>query len=258
MAVVRKQRSLPDEMANGSNRPVAVFSSTIDRPSANIAGVSNDPKRIVVSGYDEVANVYLERFGVSTVRQKWVGRLIDGLPAGGGRVLDLGCGAGIPVARDLVALGHAVVGIDMSAQQVARARRNVPEATFLEADMCEVAFEVGSFHAVGAFYSITHIPRTQQGPLIAKIASWLKPGGMFVASFGSGAAGEWTGEWPGTTMFFGHNGEAETLRCLADSGLRVRDSSVEKQDNEEAAFMWIEAVKDRYPPDRHVHRRDQR
>ena len=43
-------------------------------------------------------------------------------------------------------------------------------------------------------------------------------------------------------MFFGHNGEAETLRCLADSGLRVRDSSVEKQDNEEAAFMWIEAV----------------
>jgi hypothetical protein len=38
-------------------------------------------KRIVVSGYDEVANVYLERFGVSTVRQKWMGRLFDGLPA---------------------------------------------------------------------------------------------------------------------------------------------------------------------------------
>ena len=26
---------------------------------------------------------------------------------------------------------------------------------------------------------------------------WLKPGGIFVASFGSGAAGEWTGEWLG-------------------------------------------------------------
>jgi hypothetical protein len=44
-------------------------------------------------------------------------------------------------------------------------------------------------------------------------------------------------------MFFGHNGKAETLRCLADSGLRVRDSSVEKQDKEEAAFMWIEKVR---------------
>ena len=57
--------------------------------------MSNDPKRIVASGYDEVANVYLERFSASTVPQKWVGRLIEGLPAGGGRVLDLGCGAGI-------------------------------------------------------------------------------------------------------------------------------------------------------------------
>ena len=44
-------------------------------------------------------------------------------------------------------------------------------------------------------------------------------------------------------MFFGHNSEAETLKCLTDSGLNVRDFSVEKQDNEEAAFMWVEAVK---------------
>jgi hypothetical protein len=70
--------------------------------------VSSDPKRIVVAGYDEIANVYLERLGVSTVRQKWVGRLIDGLPAGGGRVLDLGCVAGIRVARDLDALGSGL------------------------------------------------------------------------------------------------------------------------------------------------------
>jgi 2-polyprenyl-3-methyl-5-hydroxy-6-metoxy-1,4-benzoquinol methylase len=96
--------------------------------------VSNDPKRIVVSGYDEVANVYPERFGVSTVRQKWAGRLIDGLPAGSGRVLDLGCGAGIPVARDLAALGRAVVGVAGSVQQVVRARQDVPKATFLVAE----------------------------------------------------------------------------------------------------------------------------
>jgi hypothetical protein len=81
---------------------------------------------------------------------------------------------------------------------------------------------------------------------------------MFVASFGSGAAGAVDRRMARNHNVLGHNGEAETLRCLADSGLRVRDSSVEKQDNEEAAFMWIEAVKDRYPPDRHVHRRDQR
>ncbi len=87
-----------------------------------------------------------------------------------------------PVARDLTALRHAVVGVDGSAQQVARARRNLPKATLIKADMCEVAFEVGSFNAVRAFYSITHVPRTYQGPLIANIAAWLKPGGTFVAA----------------------------------------------------------------------------
>jgi hypothetical protein len=46
-------------------------------------------------------------------------------------------------------------------------------------------------------------------------------------------------------MFFGHVGETEALRLLTEAGLLVRHSSVEKQDNEEAAFMWIEAVKDR-------------
>jgi hypothetical protein len=64
-----------------------------------------------------------------------------------------------------------------------------------------------------------------------------------IASFGTGAAGVWIGEWLGTTMFFGQNGEAETLKYLADAGLEVRDSSVEKQDNEDATFLWIEAVK---------------
>jgi hypothetical protein len=74
----------------------------------------------------------------------------------------------------------------------------------------------------------------------------------FVASFGSGEAGERTCEWLGTTRFFGHNGEGETLRYLADSGLRVRDSSAETQDNEQASLMGVEAIKNRRPSTCHV------
>jgi SAM-dependent methyltransferase len=167
----------------------------------------------------------------------------ESLPFKGGRVLDLGCGAGIPVARDLVALGHTVVGVDGSMQQIVRARRAVPAATFIEADICEVEFEAASFDAVGAFYSITHIPPAEQGQLISKIALWLKPGGRLIASFGAGEAEEWTGEWLGTMMFFGHSSEEVTLSCLRDAGFNVRRHSVEQQDNEDAAFLWIEAEK---------------
>ena len=205
--------------------------------------MDTNPRNLVAAGYDDIADAYLDRFGVSVVRRKWLGHLIESLRSQGNRVLDLGCGAGIPVARELAALGHSVVGVDGSAQQIVRARRNVPTAIFIEADMCEVEFETASFDAVGAFYSITHIPAAEQGALISKIALWLKPGGTLVASFAAGEAGEWIGEWLGTTMFFGHSSEDATLRCLYDAGLNVRRSMVEQQDNEDAVFLWIEAAK---------------
>jgi SAM-dependent methyltransferase len=208
-----------------------------------VLAVDKDRRHLVAAGYDDIADAYLDRFGISAVRQKWLGHLIESLPQEGGSVLDLGCGAGIPVARDLAALGHSVVGVDGSVQQIVRARRNVPAATFIKADMCEVDFDAASFDAVGAFYSITHLPPAHQGPLISKIAVWLKPGGTLIASFGAGEAGEWIGEWLGTTMFFGHRGEEATLTYLRDARLDVRRCLVERQDNEDAAFLWIEATR---------------
>lgn len=205
--------------------------------------MTEDVHHVVSAGYDAVADAYLEQFGVSAVRQRWVSRLIDSLPTPGCRVLDLGCGAGIPVARDLIALGHVVVGVDGSGQQIARARQNVPGAIFLHADMCGAVFDANAFDAVGAFYSITHVPPDRQRALIADIARWLKPGGTLIASFGTGAAGTWKGKWLGTEMAFGHLDGAETLTCLAREGVLVRRCAVEKQDNEEVSFMWVEAVK---------------
>lgn len=194
-------------------------------------------------GYDRIADTYLSRFGISSVRQKWLSQLIESLPSSHGRVLDLGCGAGIPVARELVTRGHSVFGVDGSGQQIARARRNVPNATFIQADMCDIHLDDGAFDAIGAFYSINHIPAAEQGQLFVRIAQWLKPGGVFVASLGTGPEGDWAGEWMGTTMFFGHNSEEVSLMHIRHAGLDVRQSEIERQDNEDAAFLWILAVK---------------
>lgn len=205
--------------------------------------MTNEARRVVLDGYDRVADAYLQRFGISTVRQRWLDRLLASLPPSGGRILDLGCGSGVPVGRALAAAGHLVVGVDGSSEQIVRARQNVPEATFIKADMCGVTFDLRSFDAVSAFYSITHVPAPQQVELIASISTWLKPSGTFIASFGTGMSGDWTGEWLGTTMFFDHPGEDAILHSLADARLEVRQLSIEKQDNEEVAFTWIEATK---------------
>ncbi len=199
--------------------------------------------RLVARGYDCIADAYLDRFGVSSVRRKWLCRLVENLPSDGGYVLDLGCGAGVPVARELAALGHSVLGVDGSGQQVARARRNVPGATFIQADMCDLQLRAGSFDAIAGFYSIIHVPGAAQGRLLAKIAEWLKPSGTLVASLGAGPETDWTGEWMGTAMFFGLKSKETSFRNLHDAGLTVQQSEVERQDNEDAEFLWIGAVK---------------
>jgi len=206
--------------------------------------MSTNPNDVVAKGYDLIADTYLEKFGVSSVRWKWLQRLVSHLPADGACVLDLGCGAGTPVALHLARLGHSVFGVDGSSEQVARARKNVPEATFIEANMCEVRLEAASFDAVGAFYSINHVPRERQEELISRIGAWLKPGGVFVGSFGTGTPGNWTGEWLGASMFFGNDSQEGTRQALSDAGLSVRDTLIEKQDNEDAAFYWVVATKD--------------
>jgi 2-polyprenyl-3-methyl-5-hydroxy-6-metoxy-1,4-benzoquinol methylase len=94
-------------------------------------------------------------------------------------VLDLGCGAGVPVTCWLADRGFIVTGVDVSARQLELARMNVPAGTFLKADMTELVFAPESFDAVVAFHSIIHVPRTEHPALLESIYRWLKPEGAF-------------------------------------------------------------------------------
>jgi cyclopropane fatty-acyl-phospholipid synthase-like methyltransferase len=202
--------------------------------------VTTDPKRLVASAYDRVADSYLARYGASTVRDHWLSELLKRLPSkGGARVLDLGCGAGIPVTRALVTAGHTVVGVDGSAAQISRARDNVPVVEFIHIDMTAVDFPTHSFDAVTAFYSITHVPRLEHDNLLRRVNAWLKPGGLLVASFGADALTDWRGDWLGTKMFFSHYDAETNLALLRGAGFAIERSEVMDQDDENARFLWV-------------------
>src|ERR1700744_5588940 len=72
-------------------------------------------------------------------------------------VLDLGCGSGLPVARDLTAAGCPFTGVDISEGQIRGAREPVPAAAFLQADFSCVDFEPESFDAVVSFFALIHL-----------------------------------------------------------------------------------------------------
>jgi SAM-dependent methyltransferase len=198
------------------------------------------PKSLVARGYDLIAEAYLERYADSAVRDYWLRKLIA-LLTENAQILDLGCGAGIPVARELAARGFEVIGVDGSARQIELARNNVLGAAFLQADMTSVEFSPTSFDAISAFYSITHVPRDEHAALFRQISTWLKPGGVFVASLGADKPGDWKGDWLGVEMFFSHFCAETNEQLIRNAGLAIEEARVVEQDNEDGRFLWIVA-----------------
>jgi SAM-dependent methyltransferase len=201
-----------------------------------------DPrKEIVRTGYDRLATTYLA-WG-ARVEGDPRGRFVDEFAAllpVPGAVLDLGCGAGLPSTRRL-AETFDVVGADISAVQIGLARRNVPAARFVQADIVDLDLPAAAFDGVVALYAISHIPREQHAAVFARVRRWLRPGGVFLASLGVGDLPGSTAEWLGQPMFFSSHAADENLRLLAGAGLDVvRAEAVTMREPEgEATFQWV-------------------
>ncbi|HUY99353.1 MAG TPA: class I SAM-dependent methyltransferase [Thermomicrobiaceae bacterium] len=199
-----------------------------------------DPKRTVAHGYDRIGEAYAAGALAASGgdRARYLGLVGERL-ADGATVLDLGCGVGIPVARDLAAR-FDVTGVDISARNVALARRNVPAARFVHADMAALDLAPAAFDAVVAFYSIIHLPRAEHPIVLSKVARWLRPGGLFVASLGARdlAAGT-EDDWLGVPMYWSHFDAERNRRLIEEAGLAI-ERAEETSDGDER-FLWVVA-----------------
>ena len=77
-------------------------------------------KRIVADGYDAIADPYLE--WAAQIEADPRDRMLVEFSARlepGARVLDIGCGAGVPATRSLAAK-FVVTGLDISGEQITR------------------------------------------------------------------------------------------------------------------------------------------
>jgi SAM-dependent methyltransferase len=57
------------------------------------------------------------------------------------KVLDLGCGTGLPHDKHLVEMGFNVIGVDISSEMIKVASENVPDAIFIQLSMNEIEYE---------------------------------------------------------------------------------------------------------------------
>jgi ubiquinone/menaquinone biosynthesis C-methylase UbiE len=205
-----------------------------------------DPrKQLVASGYDGMSDRYLDWSArvVDPTRDRLFDEFSAKLPDDA-RVLDLGCGAGVPWTRRL-AVRFDVVGVDISEAQIRLARENVPEAAFVQGDMAALNLPEASFDAVTAFYAISHIPREQHPDLFRRIAAWLKPGGLLLATLGATDSPGWAGEWLGVPMFFSAYDADANRFAVRNAGLELLVDEVAEVGEPEGnvSFLWVLARK---------------
>ena len=210
-------------------------------------------KALIEKSYDKMASFYLEWTSkYPSPREEYTQKLLSLLPGTDDqRILELGCGAGIPGTRLLLEHGCRVVGNDISSEQLKLAKQNLEtfheKLELSQKDMMELEFAEGSLDAVVAFYSLIHLPRDEQKVILGRMQRWLKNGGHILINLGTkdvadGAADNWLGEGMYWSGFDTKSNEA----MVSEAGFEVLESKVIDQREEEdkvVPFLWILARK---------------
>jgi SAM-dependent methyltransferase len=200
-------------------------------------------RRLVRDAYDEIYARYeaWDDDAVDDVRQRAFDRALALVP-GRGRALDLGCSTGTKITHRLASSFAHLTALDLSPRSIDAARANLPDVELLVADMTTVDLPPSSYDLVTAFFSIIHVPADEQPGLVARIAGWLAPGGVFVANFGA-APGDQREDFLGAPMFWSALLPEETVAAIRSAGLDVLDHQIDERTEHGAPvrFLWVTA-----------------
>jgi SAM-dependent methyltransferase len=149
--------------------------------------------------YDRVAAEYAQRI-FDELRYKPLDRqLLDRLAAAvspDGVICDLGCGPG-QIARYLRDRGARVVGVDLSPQMIAEARRLNPDIEFQPGNLLALDVADETWAGIAAFYSLIHVPRAEVVTALIELKRVLQPGGLLLIAVHLGTEVLHLDEWWG-------------------------------------------------------------
>ncbi|QOS58317.1 class I SAM-dependent DNA methyltransferase [Thermobifida fusca] len=190
----------------------------------------------LAAAFDNIGDNYDEAFPHKEGQIESVQRLASRLPQGA-RVLDLGCGTGLPTSRQLVDAGFQVVGTDISPTMVELARRNVPEAEFRVADIMDLS-EEQAYDAVVAFFSLLVLPRKRIPEALKAIHRALVPGGWLCLSMVEADLDDVPIQFLGQQVRVSCYPRDELRTVVQDAGFSIED---------ETAFSYAPASTQAYP-----------
>ncbi|WP_369215695.1 class I SAM-dependent methyltransferase [Streptomyces flavofungini] len=172
-------------------------------------------------------------------------RLAAALPPGS-RVLDVGCGTGLPTARQLTEAGHTVVGTDISSGMLALAGKNVPAVEFRQLDIADLTADgprgVGLFDGIACFFALLMLPRPEIPEALRRLHGLLRPGGLMELSMVEADLDDAAIPFLGHTIrVSGYLGD-ELRQVVRDAGFDIAD---------EATYSYAPASTD-VPPEHQI------
>ena len=165
----------------------------------------------------------------------WFERFMAALPPGG-TVLDVGCGAGWPVAAALIERGFKVTGVDPSPGLLAHAAETLPSGEWLSGDMRTLDLGERRFDGLLAWHSLFHLSPADQRIALPRILGHAAGTCVFMTSSGP-AEGEILGDWRGEALYHGSLDPEEYRTIFAAHGFTPDPIDPAEQDH--YGLVWV-------------------
>jgi SAM-dependent methyltransferase len=185
----------------------------------------------VRSGYDAVASTYAAQFSDELdhkpLERGLLGAFCEMTPPGA--IADIGCGP-CHITRFLADRRTDVVGLDLSEEMIAVARRRHRELSFAVASMLDLPYPDDAWAGAVAIYSIIHFDPADRLRAFSEFARTLRPEGLLLISFHVDGPGFAAGDVNHLQNFLGHHVEMDgyfldpdvVMRDLVTNGFRVQ------------------------------------
>jgi len=177
--------------------------------------------------YERHAHDYItDRTNVGWDERHWLDRFSSLLPKAAA-VLDIGCGAGVPIASYLIDRGFAVDGVDTSPTLIAACRERFAHRNWYVADMRRLALseQFDGLLAWDSFFHLSHDDQRRMFPIFRRHAG---TGAALLFTTGPDY-GEAVGSYRGEALYHASLAPEEYRALLQSNEFRVVSHVVEDQ-----------------------------
>lgn len=168
--------------------------------------------------YERHALAFDNLRGKNLFEKPWLDRFAAQVPARG-TVLDLGCGSGEPLAKDLIGRGFRLTGVDSSQTLIDLCQTRFPDHQWIVRDMRKLP-PGRTFKGIVAWHSFFHLNPDDQRAMFPVFAYLSAPGAvlMFTAGHFAGVA---MGEFGGEPLYHASLDAEEYRALLTQNGFEV-------------------------------------